>query len=199
VQLLHRAIENWASERPDALAVSLKQQRHSWAEMNDAICRFRGALAERGVVKGDHVAILLPNCPHFIIAYFAVLGLGAVAVPINIQHKSREISCQVESSEAKIVIGWSKFRAEVEKAVAHLESVSHRIFLGDEIPEGTESLTDLLGNSDALQSDQTVQDSDDAVLLYTAGTSGKPRGIELSHGNLVEQTSELGKLLRIRP
>lgn len=199
MHLLHRAIENWAIERPDALAVSMKQQRHCWAEVNEAICRFRGALAERGVGKGDHVAILLPNCPHFIIAYYAVLGLGAIAVPINIQHKSREIGCQVESAEAKVVIGWSRFRAEVEKAVAHLESVSHRIYLGDEIPDGTESMTNLLGTNQPLTSDSSIEESDTAVLLYTAGTSGKPRGVELSHGNLLAQTTELGKLLRIRP
>ncbi|MBU1921286.1 AMP-binding protein, partial [bacterium] len=198
MQLLHQAIENWAVERPHAPAVSRNQQRHGWLEMNEAVCRFRGALAARDIGKGDHVAILLPNCPHFVIAYYAVLGLGAVAVPINIQHKSREIGWQVESAEVKAVIGWSKFRAEAEKAVAHLESVSHRVYLGDEIPEGTESMTELLGTSQPLVSDPSIQESDIAVLLYTAGTSGKPRGIELSHGNLAAQTFELGKLLRIR-
>ena len=196
---LHTAIERWAAERPDALAVSLKHQRHSWTEMNEAVRRFRGALAERGVAKGDHVAILLPNCPHFVISYFAALGLGAVAVPINIQYKAREIGWQVESAEAKVVIGWSKFRDEVEKAVTHLESVTHRIYLGDEIPEGADSMTELLGSCAPLDSDASIQESDIAALLYTAGTSGKPRGVELSHGNLLSQTVELGRLLRIRP
>jgi long-chain acyl-CoA synthetase len=197
--LLHQAIECWAAERPNAPAVSLRQQLHSWTEMNLAICRFRGALKERGVGKGDHVAILLPNSPHFVIAYFATLGLGAVAVPINIQHKAREIGWQVESTEAKVVIGWSKFRAEAEKAVAHLESVAHRIYLGDEIPEGTESLTDLLTSGEPIDSDPEIREEDPAIVLYTAGVSGKPRGVELSHGNLVAQSAALGKLLRVRP
>jgi long-chain acyl-CoA synthetase len=197
--LLHQAIEYWAAERPNAPAVSLRHQLHSWAEMDLAICRFRGALVDRGVGKGDHIAILLPNSPHFIIAYFAALGLGAIAVPINIQHKAREISWQVESTESKIVIGWSKFRAETEKAVAHLDSVAHRIYLGDEIPEGAESLTDLLASGEPAKSDSGIRDEDPAVVLYTAGVSGKPRGVELSHGNLVAQSAALGKLLRIRP
>jgi long-chain acyl-CoA synthetase len=199
LHLLHQAIEYWAAERPDALAVSFKQQRHTWTDMNDVISRFRGTLAERGIGKGDHVAILLPNCPHFVIAYFAVLGLGAVAVPINIQHKSREIGWQVESAEAKIVIGWSKFREEAEKAVAHLESVTNRIYLGNEIPDGTESMTDLLGTSQPVAADPSIQESDIAALLFSAGISGKPRGVELTHGNLASQTTELGKLLRTRP
>ena len=84
LELLLDMIAATAATDPEHDIVTWTRQDYSYEAMNDAIERFRGSLAETGIQRGDRVGILLPNSPHFPIAYYAVLGLGAIAVPLNI-------------------------------------------------------------------------------------------------------------------
>lgn len=182
------------SQRP---AVTFNENRYTYQSMREAVERLRGSLSDRGIGKGDRVAVILPNSPHFVLTHLAVLGMGAVSVPINIFHKSREIEQQLEDAEAKAVVAWSNFSDETEKALSHSESVKVRIYLGDRIPEGAENLVDLIAAGNRLPAVDSIESEDLALILYTAGTSGQLRGVELTHGNVGYQTRELGRVLRI--
>jgi long-chain acyl-CoA synthetase len=195
--MLIERIGRFAAQNPDRVALTFNQQGYPYAALWEAAARLRGGLAARGLVKGDRVAILLPNCPHFVIAHLAVLGLGCVSVPIHVQHKAREIGWQIEDSEARAVIGWGNLAAEAEKAATRAESVVLRLYLGDEIPEGAENLVEMIARSEPLSTDDTIVDAELAAILYTAGTGGHPRGVELTHGNFDVHAQELGSVLRI--
>lgn len=196
--MLLKRFEQFVIANSQHAAITFSGQSYSYAALNEAIERLRGALALQGIGRGDCVSIMLPNSPHFIIAHMAVLGLGAVSVPVNIQHKAREIAWQLEDSESRAFIGWTNFAAESEKACAQSESVRSKIFLGDNIPQDAINLLDLIAGSDRMPASNEITESDLAAVIYTAGTGGHPRGVELTHANFSAQAGEVGRLLRIR-
>ena len=197
--MLLKQVEQAAAERPESVALTFSGQSHSYAAVKEAADKLRGSLAALGIGKGDCVAILLPNCPHFIIAHLAVLGLGAISVPVHVQQKAREIGAQFEDCELRAFIAWGNRTNETEKAVQCAESLRARIYLGDAIPAGSESLLDLIAHGESLSPDESVTESDLAALVYTSGTSGHPRGVELTHANFAAHASLVGHQLRIRP
>lgn len=195
--MLHRKLDQIAARQPDLPALSFNGQSHSYAAFQQAVLRLRGALAARGIVRGDRVAILLPNCPHFAIAHFATLGLGAVSVPINPLHKAREIAGQLADAEASALIAWENLASEAERAASVSESLRLRVYLGDSIPAGAENLIDLIAGGEPLPSAE-INGSDLAAVLYTSGVSGRMRGVELTHDNLEQHAREMAHMLRIR-
>jgi long-chain acyl-CoA synthetase len=196
--LLDMIAETAAADRGHNI-VTWNRQDYSYDAMNDAIERFRGSLAEIGIARGDRVGILLPNSPHFPIAYYAVLGLGAIALPLNIMLKARELAYQLEDAEARAIIAWSNFAPEVEKAVASLDVLGFRIYLGDEAPAGSLRMVDLIRRGTRMPSSPEVSPEDVAVILYTAGVTGHPKGAKLTHHNLAYHAAEFRNWLRISP
>jgi long-chain acyl-CoA synthetase len=192
-------IAETAAANPGRTIVSWNGQDHSYDAMNDAIERFRGSLAEIGIGRGDRVCVLLPNSLHFPIAYYAVLGLGAIAVPLNIMLKARELAYHLEDADARAIIAWSNFAPEVEKAAANLDGLGFRIYLGDEVPAGSLAMVDLIRRGTHMPSSPEVSLDDVAVILYTAGVTGPPKGAKLSHHNLAHHAAEFRNLLRISP
>lgn len=195
--LLHK-IRHHSELHPENVALTFNGQSYSYAALMEAVDRLRGSLAARGLKAGDSVAIILPNCPHFIISHLAVIGLGAVSVPINVLQKAREIESALEDAEARAVIGWANFAPESEKAAAHVESLRLRIYLGDSIPEGAENLVEMIASGDPLPESNEISDTDLAAIVYTSGANGHPRGVELSHANFSDHVREFGQMLRIR-
>ena len=196
--MLLKRFEHFIAQDAQRSAITFGGQSYSYAALNEAVERLRGSLAAQGVQRGDCVAVMLPNCPHFVIAHLAVLGLGAVSVPVNVQHKAREIAWQIEDTEARAFIGWENLAGESEKAVSQAESLRLRVYLGDQRPEGTHSLVDLITNGEKLPAAEDLDESALAAVMYTAGTGGHPRGVELTHGNFAAHAEETGGLLRIR-
>jgi long-chain acyl-CoA synthetase len=195
--MLLKRIERFAAQDPQRTAVTFGGQSYSYAALNEAVERLRGSLAGRGIGPGDCVAVMLPNCPHFVIAHLAVMGLGAVSVPVSVQHKAREIAWQIEDTEARAFIGWENLAGECEKALSQAESLKLRVYLGDQRPEGAHGLVDLIAGGERLPS-ADIDASSLAAIMYTAGTGGHPRGVELTHGGFAAHAAELGDMLRIR-
>jgi long-chain acyl-CoA synthetase len=190
-------IATFAADASGRTALNFNNQPVTYHALWEAVRRLQGSLAARGVCAGDCVALLLPNAPHFVISYLAVLGLGAVAVPIHAQSKAREIAWQIEDCEATALIAWDHLSAEAEKAVANTESIRLRVYLGDEVPHGAESLVELIAKGDLVDRDVPSEDSL-ACIMYTSGATGHPRGVELTHGHLSTHGEEMGRLLRVR-
>lgn len=180
----------------------------TYRELSSATNRLANALQARGIMKGDRVAIYLPNCPQFVMTFYAALKIGAIVVPVNPLYVPRELQFQVCDSEAETIVTLSQFypRLQSIRANTNLKNVivtnikeyfppvlktlftvamekkeGHRVTLAD----GDHWFQDLLKGSAASPPLGNVEPEDTAILLYTGGTTGVPKGAELTHRNLV--------------
>jgi len=165
-----------ASRHGDRTAMKLDDVEVPYAGLDAASARVAGLLADRGVEPGDRVGLMLPNVPYFPMAYYGILRLGAVVVPMNPLLKGREVAFFLEDPEAKVLFAWHDF---AEAAEAGVQQTGADLILVK--PGEIEQLV-----ADAEPRDEVVErDGDDtAVILYTSGTTGKPKGAELTHQNL---------------
>ena len=165
-----------AEHAPELPAIRLGEIELTYAGLDDRSARLAALLREKGVKQGDRIGVMLPNVPEFAIAYFGVLRAGGIVVPMNVLLKRREISFYLEDSGSKMLLAWHGFAEEAREgaaeAGAELIEVEPRAFAA---------------TLDALEPSLAVADTaedDIAVILYTSGTTGKPKGAELTHANL---------------
>ena len=168
-----------AFETPDAIAIRADERAIPYAELERAVRGVATRLRERGVAPGDRVALLVPNVPEFTIAYFGILYAGATVVPINVLAAAPEVTYFLEDTQARLLIVHPLFE-QVGRAGAAA--------LGTEVVLATsEPGPDTLGGfaaADPIGSPHPTSPQDTAVILYTSGTTGKPKGAELTHSNL---------------
>jgi long-chain acyl-CoA synthetase len=165
-----------ARRAPAAGAVRLGPLELTYAELDDRSARLASLLRENGLQRGDRVGVMLPNVLEFPVSYYGVLRAGGVVVPMNVLLKRREIAFYLEDSGAKLLLAWQGFAEEArggaEDAGAELIEVEPEAFA--ELLDSHEPETEF-AETDA---------EDTAVILYTSGTTGKPKGAELTHHNL---------------
>jgi long-chain acyl-CoA synthetase len=165
-----------AERSPDAAAIRLGTAELSYAELDDASTRLAALLREKGVEAGDRVGVMLPNVPQFPIAYYGVLRGGGIVVPMNVLLKRREIAFYLEDSGAELLLAWHGFAEEAREGAADA---------GAELVEvEPSSFAALLGEHEPAGELAETGEDEIAVLLYTSGTTGKPKGAELTHDNL---------------
>jgi long-chain acyl-CoA synthetase len=174
---LARILTDTVTRDPDRPAVKLGDTTLSYAQLDGAVARCAGLLRRHGVQPGDRVGIMLPNVPYFPIAYYAILRLGAIVVPMNVLLKGRETSFYLSDSGAKVIFAWMGFadaaKVGAEASGAELVVVTPGEF--DKMLAGEEPVTEVV--------DRVA--SDTAVILYTSGTTGTPKGAELTHANML--------------
>jgi long-chain acyl-CoA synthetase len=165
-----------ADAAPDAAAVKLDDVVLSYAALDDASARVAGLLSARGIGPGDRVGMMLPNVPLFPVLYYGILRLGATVVPMNVLLKGRETAHYLTDPGAKAVFAWEPFaeHARTGAAEAGAECI--------EVEPG--AFEQLLGQTEPLREVAPCDGSETAVILYTSGTTGVPKGAELSHDNL---------------
>jgi long-chain acyl-CoA synthetase len=165
-----------AAADPAAVAVRLGPLELTYTELDERSARLAALLREKGLQQGDRVGVMLPNVLEFPISYYGVLRAGGVVVPMNVLLKRREIAFYLEDSGAKLLLAWHGFGGEAREgaaeAGAELIEVEPQSFA--ELLAGQEPDTDLAD----------TEESDTAVILYTSGTTGKPKGAKLTHFNL---------------
>jgi long-chain acyl-CoA synthetase len=165
-----------------APAVRLGERTLSFGDLDDRSARVATLLRERGLEPGDRVGVMLPNVPEFPIAYYGVLRAGGVVVPMNVLLKRREIAFFLEDSGAKLLLAWHGFVEEARAGAADAGTA-----LIEVEPQGFTATLDALEPTPGLAETDW---EDTAVILYTSGTTGKPKGAALSHRNL-DQNSEI--------
>ena len=192
------------------LGGALMDAKMTFQQLQDITNRFAAALQGLGVKKGDRVALFLPNCPQFPIAYYATLKAGGIVVPCNPLYVARELEHQVNDAGAETIVVLSRFYPIVKQIQSHTKlknvivtnakeyfpGLLKTLFtLAVEKKEGhsvditgeanTYWFQDLLAKAPATPQPVDVKPQDTAVLLYTGGTTGVPKGAELSHRNIV--------------
>jgi long-chain acyl-CoA synthetase len=160
----------------DRPALKLDDTVVNYAVLDEGSARIAKLLKDKGLERGDRVGIMLPNVPYFAVVYYGVLRAGGVVVPMNVLLKGREVGFYLEDPGAKLLFAWHDFagaaEAGAEKAGAELISVKPGEF------------EQMLAETEADHDMADVDAEDTAVILYTSGTTGTPKGAELTHGNL---------------
>jgi long-chain acyl-CoA synthetase len=177
-------LETGAASQPNHTALIHAGHGVTYAQLNRSADRFAAGLRQLGVRKGHSVAIMLPNVPEFVVAYFATLKLGGSVVPLNILLKGPEIAHQLEDADAVALIVDQTLLPEARQALLQVETCRHLVVCGQRVPLQGHLFDKLLETGEpGLDTVQTMPD-DTAVILYTAGVSGHPKGAELSHFNM---------------
>jgi long-chain acyl-CoA synthetase len=174
-----------AAERdPDHIAIKLDDAELSYAALDGASAHIAGLLRDHGFEPGDRVAIMLPNVPYFPVVYYGVLRAGGVVVPMNVLLKKREVAFYLTDPGVKLLFAWHGFARDAQAGAERAGAECLLVEPGD--------FEKQVGEADPLTDWAGTADEDTAVILYTSGTTGQPKGAELTHANLTRnaQASE---------
>jgi long-chain acyl-CoA synthetase len=175
---LAQLLTETASAHGSRPALKLDDTVVTYEMLNDGAARVAGLLKARGLEPGDRVGIMLPNVPYFGVAYYGVLRAGGVVVPMNVLLKAREVKFYLSDSGAKHLFAWHEFMGEAEKGASEAGAEVIAVRPGE--------FERLLADAAAQAQDVPREGSDTAVILYTSGTTGTPKGAELTHSNMLE-------------
>jgi len=181
------------------------ETRFTYGYFARVVDRLAAGLADLGLKRGHRLALMLPNVPQFPLVYYALLKLGVWIVPVNLLFKANEIRLVLEDSSANGFIAWEGFSSRLLPAAAELKSCRWQIFFGEKIPPGAIDLTNLIATSMQRFERLNVKNKinadphDPAVIFYTAGATGLPRGAVFSHHNLAAAVSACWRNFAITP
>ena len=192
---LHDRLREVARELGEKTALRMGDRAVSYRELDAMSDRLAGALAKRGVRKGDRVTLFIPNSVEFVVAFYGTLKAGGVVNPINIQSKEREVRFQVEDAGARLVLYHVALAPVIDQVRSELRDVRF-IAAGGEAPDGVERLDDLLAESATAPVPVSMDDL--AALPYTSGTTGFPKGVMLTHGNLTANQQQFFAAVPVR-
>jgi long-chain acyl-CoA synthetase len=182
-------LEEVSTAYPGNTSLIYKDRTITYKELNQTVTAFAGILSNLGINKGDKVALMLPNIPEFVISYFAVVRLGAVAVTLNILSTPYELKYLLSNSDSKVFITTSSQEKKFEAIKKDLPLCRH-IVLTDG-PDGGNFFQNADNREPFELEVPTIDGDDPAVMIYTSGLTGKPLGAVLTHKNLSTQSTLL--------
>ncbi|MFJ7728054.1 fatty acid--CoA ligase family protein [Neobacillus sp. NPDC097160] len=203
---LHETAKTYA-EKP---AYYFMGQSSTYAELDEAITKFASGLEKLGIKQGDHVALLLGNSPHFVISLYGALRLGVTVIPVNPIYTADEIGYILNNGDVKVVVALDQALPLAEKMQPFLPKIEHYIFcetkpksLADaeieklSVCPKMKSFSNVVTSGDLTFQGPGLKDDDVAIILYTSGTTGKPKGAMLTHKNLYSNAKDVGDYLKM--
>ncbi len=167
---------------PERTAVVFEGKRYTFSQLNNRANQLANALLNLGVTKGDRAAMLQVNCNQHVEAYFAVAKLGAIYIPLNYRAKGDELTYMVNSSEANTLFIGERYIDLVDSLRPNLPSVHHFISVESKHDDML-CYEDMLSSASTEEVVTEIDDNDTTILVYTAGTTGLPKGVMLSHNS----------------
>jgi long-chain acyl-CoA synthetase len=188
-------LEDSARERPSHTAIIFNEMRLPYAAVNAAANQVANGLVKLGLRPGDKVALGCPNLPYFPIVYYGILKAGGVVVPLNVLLKPREIAYHLQDSDARVYIcfeGTEQLPMGKMGHAAFQEAAGCEHFFlmtvnpaGPSPIDGVPTLASLMAGQPPTFATVPTSPDDTAVILYTSGTTGRPKGAELTHSNMI--------------
>ncbi|MFN8173102.1 MAG: long-chain fatty acid--CoA ligase [Candidatus Nanopelagicales bacterium] len=194
-------LEDSARRHPDRPALVLGERALTYADVDATANRVANLLRSRGIGRGDRVLVLCPNIPDFVAIYFGILKAGAVVVPVNTLLKSRELEYHLRDSEAVAFFcfaGTPDLHSgdEGRQAFAAVDGCRELFVVGNPA-DPAEQLSTHVADQSTANPGALADESDVAVILYTSGTTGQPKGAQLSHSNLLMNALASMRLLDV--
>jgi len=185
-------------------------QASTYAELDSAVTKFASGLSQLGIKKGDHVALILGNSPHFIIGLYGALRLGATVIPVNPIYTADEIGYILRNGDVKTVVGLDLMVPLVEKLHEHLPAVENYIICESGQTEAgsidisqlsvfpkLKTFNQIIASGTLDFATVELNEEDVAIILYTSGTTGKPKGAMLTHRNLYSNAIDVADYLKM--
>jgi acyl-CoA synthetase (AMP-forming)/AMP-acid ligase II len=165
---------------PDRTAIVFEDKRYTFSQLNERVNRLANGLLKLGVKKGDRVSFLQVNCNQCVETYFAVAKMGAIYLPLNFRAKEKELTYMLNTAEATVFIVGDRYVPMVQSVSPEVKSLKHLISI-EKKHDDMLYYEDILKDSSPDEVVTEIDDKDTTILMYTAGTTGFPKGVMLSH------------------
>lgn len=166
---------------PERTAIVFEDARYSFGELAGRVSNLAAAMRQQGVAKGDRVAFLQVNSSAAVEVYFAAAKLGAIYLPLNFRAKEDELTYMINNAALKMVFAGERYLPLIENILPRLEKPLKVVAL-EGSPDGAISYQEMVGKA-AEEVFEDIDDDDTTILMYTAGTTGRPKGVMLSHNS----------------
>jgi len=173
-----------AKRHPEKMAIACENRTYSYKELNESVNQLANGLLKIGLRKGDKVALFMKNSDHFVIAFYALMKVGLVAVPVNFRLTAVEASYIFEQSDSVLVICDAEFETVVAAARKGIDGLTNVLVHPAATIDGDLSWDDVK-SEDCTEPKVLVMSSDDAEILYTSGTTGQPKGALFDHQRII--------------
>ncbi|MDI6727194.1 MAG: long-chain fatty acid--CoA ligase [Smithellaceae bacterium] len=183
---LAQILEDSANKFGERTALASENRRYSYQELNRQVNALGNHLLGLGLEKGDKIAIMLPNCPEFVISYFAAVRIGAVAVTLNAMSTPYELKHILSDSDSRVFITQAAMVKRFQDIQDDLPLCRHCLLA--DAADHPASLQTIIAQGPFNLAATAVEEGDPAVMIYTSGLTGRPLGAMLTHGNLLAQS-----------
>lgn len=180
---------------PRKNALIFGKKRVTYRQLNNQVAAVSHGLVRLGIKKDEKIAILLKNCPEYIVSYFAVLRGGGIVIPLNFMLKEEELRYILDNAEVSTIITSPEFISVINRLKLRLENLKQVIVVGEKTPD-TIDFCELLSESLTGEKVLDLNPDDVAAIIYTSGTTGHPKGVLLTHENLISNVSSSIKAIK---
>lgn len=201
--LLHLFLENTARSSPDKIALICEGKGYTYKELHTQVERLATTLQQCGVVRGDRVAIFMDNSPETVVSVYAVLKIGAIFMLVNPQTKTDKLSYMLNDARPACLISQASHEAVYAAALERAPSV-HTCIISSKLPQHRQTakayrlFNEATALSGASVHDSGTIDQDLAAIIYTSGSTGEPKGVMLTHLNMVTACNSVSSYLGLR-
>lgn len=164
---------------PEKAAVIDGDVKISYARFHDRVKRLGKAILSMGLAKGDRVAVLSYNCYQYLELYFACAGIGTPVVPLNFRYNPTELLYVIRDSGAMVIFFAREYESSVDFLKQNSTDIEHFVCINDSVP-GMENYGEIVSRASAIELNIDIDEDDIAVLGYTGGTTGKPKGVMIN-------------------
>jgi len=198
VRHLGALLSKQAAKYPEKTFLMFENESMTYGSFEATCNAMANGLIAAGCKKGEHVAILLPNIPEWLITFFAVVKCGAVAVPVNSLLKAEELRFILDNSQTRRLITIPQFVDQIREIKADLEYLNDIYVVSNEAPRGMKLFNELLHENEDTPLLE-IGENDPACIIYTSGMTGHPKGAVLSHKNHLTNAEQLAEALEMTP